>query len=213
MTKYDTPDLILASSSTYRQAQLRTLSLPFRCVVPEISEDALPYESPAGLARRLALQKAQAIAKQFPDSIVIGADQVLNHQLNPLGKPMTHARAFEQLTQLSGQTVVFHSAVALISAQTQQIRCVDCRAQFRTLTPAQIQAYLKHERPYDTAGSAKAEGLGITLLASLESNDPSAIIGLPLIALTDMLSRIGLNPLEHISSHSTITDIEMPSEP
>lgn len=193
----NTPDIILASSSRYRQAQLQALALPFRALSPDIDESALTHETPAALATRLALAKAQAIARLHPASIVIGADQVLDLDGHPLGKPMVHEAAVEQLLRLSGRTAYFHSAVSVVSMTSQQVTVSTCLARFRRLDLSQIENYLRYEQPYDTAGSAKAEGLGIALLEELSSSDPSAIIGLPLIALTTMLRRIGIDPLHH----------------
>jgi septum formation protein len=189
--------LILASSSTYRQQMLQRLHLPFEVISPDVDESPTPDETPAGLARRLALGKAQAVASRLTatDAVVIGADQVLELDGQPLGKPGDLPRARSQLKSLSGQCVTFHSAVSVISSAGEQISVVPCRATFRTLDDQQIERYLTLETPFDTAGSAKAEGLGISLLARLQSDDPTAIIGLPLIALTQMLIKAGLDPL------------------
>ena len=194
------PDIILASSSRYRQAQLRVLALPFRALSPDIDESPLPHESPIALAKRLALAKAQAISRLHPASIVIGADQVLDLDGRPLGKPIVHEAAVQQLLQLSGRTACFYSAVSIVSPKTQQVTVSSCLAKFRELHRIQIENYLRYEQPYDTAGSAKAEGLGIALLEELSSEDPSAIIGLPLIALTTMLCRIGIDPLGQVQN-------------
>lgn len=193
----ETPEIILASSSRYREAQLKALNLPFQTQSPDIDESPLMHESPISLAKRLALAKAQAIARCYPANIVIGADQVLDLDGKPLGKPMKHSAAVQQLLELSGRTACFYSAVSVVSPAAQQVTISTCRARFRKLERAQIENYLRIEQPYDTAGSAKAEGLGIALLEELSSNDPSAIIGLPLIALTTMLRRIGIDPLCH----------------
>lgn len=189
------PDLILASSSRYRRDQLQTLGIRFRTVAPNLDESALSYETPVAMARRLAFSKALAVARNNPLSIVIGADQVLDLDGIPLGKPGSHEAATSQLRSLSGRIAHFHSAICLISPETQQLSVSTTRAIFRTLSPTQIETYLNFDRPYDTAGSAKAESLGIALLEELSSNDPSAIIGLPLIALTRLLNNIHLDPI------------------
>ncbi|AWB35733.1 Maf family protein [Orrella marina] len=190
-----TLDLILASSSRYRQAQLQSLGLAFRTAVPNIDEVALSHETPLSISRRLALSKALAVAKQCPASVVIGADQVLDLDGLPLGKPGSHDAATRQLRLLSGRVAYFHSAVSVISPRTQQVTVSTTRAVFRQLSVTQIESYLLFDRPYDTAGSAKAESLGIALLEELSSDDPSAIIGLPLIALTRLLNNIGIDPI------------------
>lgn len=189
------PTLILASSSVYRQQMLARLRLPFTSVSPKVDETPLPGESPVDLAQRLALAKAQAVQSIHPDAIVIGADQVatIDHH-TPIGKPHTFEKAFAQLQQLQGQAVAFHSAMAVVhGAQVQQVDVVT-HVHFRTLTSAEIAHYLRVEAPFDTAGSAKAEGLGISLMERMVSDDPTAIIGLPLIALSRMLRTAGLNP-------------------
>jgi len=171
--------------------------LPFDVVSPDIDETPKPDERPASLARRLALGKARAVfAKRTPATAVIGADQVLELKGTCLGKPGSRQRAQEQLAQLSGQSVVFHSALAVVSADKEQLAISTCQATFRTLTDNQINRYLDIDEPFDTAGSAKAESLGIALLTELQSGDPTAIIGLPLIELTRMLVNIGMDPLD-----------------
>jgi len=187
--------LILASSSPYRAEMLSRLGLTFQTESPDIDETRLIGETPLATARRLALQKALKVLEMKPQAIVIGADQVLDRNGQAMGKPGSHLAAVEQLTQLSGQTATFYSAVAVVSATRRQVSVVACQAVFRRLTQPQIDRYLRIERPYDTAGSAKAEGLGIALLDKLGSDDPTAIIGLPLIELTAMLSRVGRDPL------------------
>lgn len=194
-------DLVLASSSPYRQAQLKTLGLPFRCVSPDIDETPFDFEPAQTLAKRLALTKAQTVALQNPQSIVIGADQVLDLDGTVMGKPGSMPAAFKQLERLSGRKAVFYSAISLITNNTQQVACEPTSATFRRLSPRQIHAYLRYDKPFDTAGSAKAESLGIALLEKLSSDDPSAIIGLPLITLTGLLCQAGLDPLMY---HQTI---------
>lgn len=189
------PDLILASSSRYRQSQLRSLGLDFRSASPDLDETALGHETPLAIARRLALSKAIVVGKRYPSSVVIGADQVLDLDGVPLGKPGSHEAATRQLRLLSGRVAYFHSAVSVISPRTQQVSVSTTRAVFRQLSVTQIESYLLFDRPYDTAGSAKAESLGIALLEELSSDDPSAIIGLPLITLTRLLNNIGLDPI------------------
>ena len=176
---------------------LQRLHLPFEVISPDVDESPTPNETPAGLARRLALGKAQAVTSRLTatDAVVIGADQVLELDGQPLGKPGDLPGARSQLKSLSGHCVTFHSAVSVISSVGEQISVVPCRATFRKLDDQQIERYLALETPFDTAGSAKAEGLGISLLARLQSDDPTAIIGLPLIALTQMLIKAGLDPL------------------
>ena len=160
-------------------------------------------ETPLALARRLALAKARAVAKQAKDAVVIGADQVLDFNGLALGKPGNLKNARQQLALLSGQTVIFHSALAVVTPNGTTIRVCPCEATFRLLSSAQIDYYLATEEPFDTAGSAKAEGLGIALLTSLKSDDPTAIIGLPLIELTRLLSQAGLDPLNDPIKHSS----------
>lgn len=187
--------LILASSSPYRREMLSRLTLDFDVITPDIDETPLAGETPLAIARRLSLEKARWVASRAPGAIVIGADQVLDCHGKALGKPGTLNAACEQLARLSGQTVTFHSAVAVVTPVDTRVRVSSCEATFRRLTESQISRYVALEQPVDTAGSAKAEGLGIALLTSLKSDDPTAIIGLPLIALTQLLSLAGLDPL------------------
>jgi len=174
---------------------LERLLLPFECIAPEIDETIEPGETPWALARRLSLNKARAVARLEPRSIVIGADQVLDFAGCALGKPGSFQGARAQLKRLSGQKVTFHSGLAVVSPSATLVAVVDSVARFRTLSAQQIDYYLAKDEPFDTAGSAKAEQLGISLLDELSSEDPTAIIGLPLIALTRMLVRLGLDPL------------------
>lgn len=192
------PTLILASTSAYRRELLQRLGLPFAVCAPGVDEAALPGEAPAETARRLALLKARSIAAaQAEEAIVIGADQVAELAGLALGKPGTHEGAVAQLRAMRGQSVVFHSAVAVVRAarRFESVEVVPVRVRFRDLPDADIERYLRIERPYDCAGSAKAEGLGIALLASVESNDPTALIGLPLIQTCSMLRQAGIDPL------------------
>jgi septum formation protein len=191
------PHLILASTSRYRRELLERLRIPFSVVSPEVDETPLPQEPAGQLALRLAIEKTRAVALQYPDSIVIGADQAACLHGQPLGKPGNTVTAQQQLRQLSGQTVVFHSAMAVMLGQDLQHIDVPTTCIFRTLSEPAIARYIAIDQPFDTAGSAKAECLGIALMQSMDSSDPTSIIGLPLIALTRMLSHFGLDPLLH----------------
>lgn len=189
--------LILASTSRYRRELLGRLGLPFECARPETDETPLPGEAPAGTARRLAEAKARAVANDYPEALIIGSDQVASCEGRRLDKPGTHDNAVSQLTWLSGRTASFDTAVSVLESRTGRLetRVVPCLVKFRTLAPGKIEAYLRREQPYDCAGSAKSEGLGIALIAALETSDPTALIGLPLIALTDLLELFGLSPV------------------
>lgn len=189
------PKLILASSSRYRRELLSRLRLPFTAISPDVDETPQPGEAPADLALRLSVAKAMAVAATHPGSVVIGSDQVATVDGDPIGKPGRFERAREQLRRLSGRAVEFHSAMAVTDGVHTETADIVTLCRFRTLTDAAIDAYLRAEEPYDTAGSAKAESLGIALMDSIRSDDPTAIIGLPLIALTRMLGRFGLDPL------------------
>jgi len=191
-----TRTLILASSSQYRRELLQRLRIPFSCISPAVDESSHQNETPLDLALRLSRLKASVVAAQHPNSIVIGADQVASLHNQPLGKPGSLAVARAQLAQLSGQTVFFHSAITVISAQHIETLSVPTKCVFRTLDPTAIARYVEIDQPWDTAGAAKAESLGIALMQSMESSDPTAIIGLPLIALTRMLCNVGLDPLK-----------------
>jgi septum formation protein len=187
--------LVLASTSPYRRALLERLGVPFSVANPEVTEEHLPGEAPEATAGRLAEAKARAVADRYPDSLVIGSDQIAVCDGEILGKPLTHANALRQLRTLSGREALFHTAVCVHNtrAGTTRARVVPCRVTFRTLDDATIETYLTKEQPYDCAGSAKSEGLGIALIAKMESEDPSALVGLPLIALVDLLREQGLN--------------------
>ena len=186
--------LLLASTSKYRKALLERLGLPFEVAAPAVDERVLPEEAPAATALRLSVLKARALEEDFGDALIIGSDQVAALGSERLDKPGNHANAVRQLRLLSGATADFHTAVTLYdsSKKTIQSRVVLCRVTFRTLSDARIEAYLRREQPYDCAGSAKAEGLGIALIARLQTDDPTSLIGLPLIALSEMLERAGL---------------------
>ncbi|ARP95890.1 Maf family nucleotide pyrophosphatase [Bordetella genomosp. 13] len=188
--------LILASSSPYRRELLSRLRLPYTAVSPDIDETPRPGEGPAELALRLSEEKARAIASRHPGAVVIGSDQVATVDGAPIGKPGDFERARAQLQALSGRTVEFHSALAVTDGTRVLREDVVTRCRFRTLSSAAIDAYLHAEQPYDTAGSAKAERLGIALMEAIHSDDPTAIIGLPLIALTRMLLDFGIDPLQ-----------------
>jgi len=189
--------LVLASTSPYRRALLERLGVPFSVAHPEVTEEHLPGEAPEAAAGRLAEAKAQAAASRYPGSLVIGSDQVAVCDGEILGKPLTRANAVRQLRTLSGREALFHTAVCVHDTRTgvTRTRVVPCRVTFRTLDDAAIESYLSKEQPYDCAGSAKSEGLGIALIAKIQSEDPSALIGLPLIALVDLLREQGLNVL------------------
>ena len=190
----DSRALLLASTSPYRKELLQRLGLPFACADPRIAEHAPAGEAPADTARRLAGAKARAVAARHGDALVIGADQVASCGALRLGKPGTHANAVRQLSAVSGKSVRFDTAVALLDARSGalQERVVPSLVRFRELTPALIEDYLRREQPYDCAGSARAEGLGIALIASIDSDDPTALIGLPLIALSELLAHAGM---------------------
>jgi septum formation protein len=191
------PRLILASTSRYRRELLERLRLPFEAMSPETDETPLPGESPARLAGRLALAKARALATRHPDAVVIGADQVADVDGSAIGKPGTHERAVEQLRAMSGRTIVFQTALAVVreSIGFAELRCVQVSVRFRTLDDDEIEFYLRTERPYDCAGSAKCETLGIALLEAIDSDDPTALVGLPLIRTAQLLRAAGLDPL------------------
>jgi septum formation protein len=190
------PRLILASSSRYRRELLERLRLPFEVHLPAVDETPLPGEAPAATALRLAADKARAVAAALaaPEgALVIGSDQVATFDGRQIGKPGSHARALEQLQAMRGRSVEFHSALCLYDSRNAQTQLEDVvtTVRFRDLGDAELDAYLRAEQPYDVAGSAKSEGLGIALLERIDSDDPSALIGLPLIALTRMLRTAG----------------------
>jgi len=191
------PRLVLASSSPYRRELLSRLRIPFEVKSPDVDETPYQGEAPAALALRLSIAKAMAVAAHYPDSIVIGSDQVATINGQPIGKPGNFEGAQKQLRLLSGQMVEFHSALAVTDGTRIEHADIITLCQFRTLSDAAIDAYLHAEKPFDTAGSAKAENLGIALMESIRSDDPTAIIGLPLITLTTMLTSFGLDPLMH----------------
>ena len=187
--------LILGSTSRYRHELLSRLRIPFDVVAPEVDETPLDGELPLALASRLALAKAHAVAKLHPQAVVIGSDQVADLQGEPLGKPCNHARAVQQLQRMRGQTVVFQTAVAVVchAIGFEQMEVAPVRVRFRDLTDTEIEDYLQAEQPYDCAGSAKSEGLGIALLDAIDNDDPTALIGLPLIRTCSMLRSAGIS--------------------
>lgn len=189
-----TRPLILGSTSPYRRELLQRLRLPFETVAPDVDETPHPGEAPEALARRLALAKAHAVAARFPEAVVIGSDQVADLDGQPIGKQGDHARAVSQLRAMRGRTVVFHTALAVVCQasgfEAQALAPVHVR--FRELSDDEIEHYLRAEQPYDCAGSAKAEGLGIALLEGIDSDDPTALIGLPLIRTATLLRQAGI---------------------
>jgi len=191
------PPLILGSSSRYRQELLSRLRLAFEVLSPAVDETPLPGEPPAALALRLALAKARAVAALRPEAVVIGADQVADLDGEAIGKPGTHERAVAQLQRMSGRRVVFQTAVAVLRPATgyERVLLAPVRVLFRQLGADEIEHYLRLEQPYDCAGSAKCETLGIALLASIDSDDPTALVGLPLIRTAELLRGAGIDPL------------------
>ena len=186
--------LVLGSTSVYRRELLQRLRLPFTVAAPDVDETPQPHEAPHTLALRLALAKAHAVAAQHPEAVVIGSDQVADLAGHALGKPGTHERATEQLRLMSGHSVIFQTAVAVVCHATgfEQVELAAVDVRFRPLSDAEIERYLRAEQPYDCAGSAKSEGLGISLLDAIDSDDPTALIGLPLIRTCRMLRAAGL---------------------
>ena len=189
--------VVLASTSRYRRGLLERLGMPFECTDPQVDEAARAAEAPAATAARLAEAKARAAAVRFADALVIGSDQVASCDGARLDKPGNHENALRQLALVSGRTAQFDTAVAVLDTQSGALRSrvVPCRVTFRPLSPAQIERYLRIEKPYDCAGSAKAEGLGISLIARIDTEDPTSLIGLPLIALSELLRAAGFDVL------------------
>jgi septum formation protein len=186
--------LILASTSRYRKELLARLGLPFEVAAPGVDEDVLRGEAPAETALRLSVLKARAVQARYGDALIIGSDQVASSGDQRLGKPGNYDTSVRQLRSLSGKAADFHTAVSLLDSKSNQMqsKVVLCRVFFRTLDDRRIESYLSREQPYDCAASAKAEALGIALIARIETDDPTSLIGLPLIALTEMLERAGL---------------------
>ena len=191
------PALILGSTSRYRRELLARLRVPFEVVSPDVDETPLTGEAPQALATRLALAKAKAVAALHPQAVVIGSDQVADLNGEPLGKPGTHERAVLQLQRMRGQTVVFQTAVSVVclASQFEQTELAQIKVRFRDLSDVEIEAYLRAEEPYDCAGSAKSEGLGIALLDAIENDDPTALIGLPMIRTARLLRAAGIDLL------------------
>ena len=187
--------LVLASGSRYRKELLARLGLAFEVAVPNVDESPQPREAPADTALRLSILKAKAV--QHPDALVIGSDQVASSGGKRYGKPGNHENAIQQLRELSARTVQFDTALAVLDCKSGklQTQVVPCRVTFRKLDDALIERYLQKEKPYDCAGAAKAEGLGIALIERIETEDPTSLIGLPLIALSEMLAKAGLPPV------------------
>ncbi len=191
------PALILGSTSRYRRELLERLRVPFDVVSPEVDETPLAGEAPQALASRLALAKAKAVGTLHPSAVVIGSDQVADLHGEPLGKPGSFERAVVQLQRMRGQTVVFQTAVSVVclARQFEQTELAQIKVRFRDLSDAEIETYLHAEQPYDCAGSAKSEGLGIALLDAIDNDDPTALIGLPLIRTARLLRAAGIDLL------------------
>ncbi len=189
--------IILGSTSRYRSELLQRLGFRFDIIAPEVEETALPDEATDAMAKRLALAKAKAVARLHPRALVIGSDQVADLHGQALGKPGNHARATEQLQRMRGQTVIFQTAVAVVCRELnfEQVELAPVVVKFRDLSDAEIESYLLRETPYDCAGSAKSEGLGIAMLDAIESDDPTALVGLPLIRTCALLRAAGVRLL------------------
>ena len=189
--------LVLGSTTRYRRELLERLLIPFEVAAPNVDETPNANESPKELACRLALAKAKAVALEFPACVVIGSDQVADLDGQALGKPGNHERATAQLRLMSGKTVIFQTAVAVACLDTRvlQMDLAQVKVKFRELSDAEIEAYLQAETPYDCAGSAKSEGLGIALLEEIDNDDPTALVGLPLIRTCRMLQAAGIKLL------------------
>jgi len=189
--------LILGSSSRYRKELLSRLQIPFETAAPDVDETPHSDESPKDLALRLALAKARAVAQKNPEAVVIGSDQVADLEGSPLGKPGNHTNATVQLQRMRGKTVIFQTALSVVCLATgyERTDLASVKVKFRNLTDAEIESYLRAEEPYDCAGSAKSEGLGIALLESIDNDDPTALVGLPLIRTCQMLREAGVKLL------------------
>ena len=198
MSKIDSQiELVLASSSPFRQRLLGQLSVEFRTLDPDIDESPLPNETPQTLVQRLSIAKARAVLSKAPSALIIGSDQVAVHRGAVVGKPRDHADAVEQLLSSSGKTITFFTSVALLNSTngSLQTRVVPYAVRFRTLTRKKIEHYLEREQPYGCCGSLRADGLGIALLDRLRGEDPTALIGLPLTILVQMLENEGFRVL------------------
>ena len=191
------PLIVLASTSRYRRQLLERLRLPFETHAPQVDEARLPGETPRETALRLARAKAENVAVRFSGAIVIGSDQTVDLNGQTLGKPLTHDAALAQLQSLQGRTVVFYTALAVAGPVTSRVQldCVPTTVTFRKLSSVQLEAYLRADEPYDCAGAAKIESLGVALVETVLSDDPTALIGLPLIRLTSMLASAGTDVL------------------
>ena len=189
--------LILGSTSRYRKELLARLRIPFETAAPDVDETPHINESPKNLALRLALAKARAVALKHPDAVVIGSDQVADLDGTPLGKPGNHTNAILQLQRMRGKTVVFQTALSVVCIATgyERTDLAEVKVKFRDLSDAEIETYLRAEEPYDCAGSAKSEGLGIALLDAIDNDDPTALIGLPLIRTCQLLREAGMKLL------------------
>ena len=189
--------LILGSTSRYRKELLTRLRIPFETASPDVDETPHSNESPKDLALRLALAKARAVALKYPEAVVIGSDQVADLEGTPLGKPVNHANAILQLQRMRGKTVIFQTALSVVCIATgyERTDLAEVKVKFRDLSDAEIETYLRAEEPYDCAGSAKSEGLGISLLDAIDNDDPTALIGLPLIRTCQMLREAGVKLL------------------
>ncbi|MEK7345319.1 MAG: Maf family nucleotide pyrophosphatase [Pseudomonadota bacterium] len=196
-TRTNNRPVVLGSTSRYRRELLERLRIPFSVTAPDVDETPQTGETPRQLALRLALAKAQAVAALHPQAVVIGSDQVADLAGQPLGKPGEHTRAVQQLRQMRGQTVIFQTALAVVCRATgfEAVDLAEVRVVFRDLSDDEIEAYLQAEKPYDCAGSAKSEGLGIALLESIDNDDPTALIGLPLIRTARLLRQAGVKLL------------------
>jgi len=194
------PTLVLASTSRYRKIVLEKLCIPFTTARPETDETPLANESAYDLVRRLSELKARAVMDVYPNSLIIGSDQVAVFNNQTLGKPGSYERACEQLKTLSGNTVIFHTGLCLLNSATKlsQLEVIDYQVKFRVLSESEIQNYVRQDKPYDSAGSFKSEGLGIALFDSITGDDPNALIGLPLIRLTSMLKNEGFHVLSRL---------------
>ena len=183
--------LVLASTSVYRSELLQRLQLPFETAAPEVDETPLPGESARATSLRLAQEKARAVAAAYPDALIIGSDQIALLDGQQIGKPLTHDNAFRQLRAMRGKTTIFYTALALLNSKTgrMQAEVAENHVTLRDLGDAEIEGYLLKEQPYHCAGSAKSEGLGIALMSRMTGDDPNALVGLPLILLTEMLRR------------------------
>jgi septum formation protein len=187
----------LGSTSRYRKELLTRLRIPFETASPDVDETPHSNESPKDLALRLALAKARAVALKYPEAVVIGSDQVADLEGTPLGKPGNHANAILQLQRMRGKTVIFQTALSVVCIATgyERTDLAEVKVKFRDLSDAEIETYLRAEEPYDCAGSAKSEGLGIALLDAIDNDDPTALIGLPLIRTSQMLREAGVKLL------------------